>query len=191
MEIRKDEFLQEKQEGDGRKKKTDFGKTTDRSRVREMQKMVDLNETQFKCGECNNRIQETGRPREEEKRRDWEMLRSMIKELRAQITEERTERTQVEHRMTEKLEDERTQRVAGETRLMEVLNTKIKKGRNTRDDADSPRNVLLAADRRRDDENGPPQWCGEEVKTRRERGTKMAHAKRKTTRHESHPTGAK
>ncbi|CAN7997616.1 unnamed protein product, partial [Ixodes hexagonus] len=103
-------------------------------------------------------------------RREWEMLRNMIKELRAKISEERTERTAAENRMTAKLEDERTQRVAVETRLMQVLNTEMNEWRDRRDDADSPRSVQ-AADRRRDDGNGTPQRGGEEAKTGGESGT--------------------
>ncbi|CAN8016035.1 unnamed protein product [Ixodes persulcatus] len=123
-------------------------------------------------------------------RREWEMLRSTIEELRVQITEERLERTAAVNRMTAKLEDERIQRVAAETRLMKVLNTEMKERRNTRDDTDSTGSVQAAVDRR-DDGNGPLQRDGEEVKAKRESGTKTAHAKRKTTAsHEIQPTGA-
>ncbi|CAN7945594.1 unnamed protein product, partial [Ixodes hexagonus] len=124
-------------------------------------------------------------------RREWEMLRNMIEELRAKISEERTERTAAENRMTAKLEDERKQRVAVETRLMQVLNTEMNEWRDRRDDADSPRSVQ-AADRRRDDGNGTPQRGGVRRPKRGEKaGRKRAYTRRITvTRHESQPTGA-
>lgn len=90
--------------------------------------------------------------------------------------------------MTAKLEDKRTRRVAAEIRLIEVLNTKIKERRNTREDAVSPRSVLEAADRRRDEEIGQPYWCGEEVGTRRESGTENGVRKKKNKNKTREPT---
>lgn len=163
--------------GEGRKKNVVAKKTE--VECEKCEKWVDLEETQFKCEECNKTEQETGRPTEEEMRREWEMLRSMIEELRVQITEERLERTAAENRMTAKLEDERTQRVVAETRLMEVLNTEMKERRNTRGDTDSIGSVQAAVDRR-DDGNGPLQRDGEEVKARRESGTENGARKKKS-----------